>query len=188
MPPANWYPDPEVPGQQRYWDGAQWTEHRAPGAGEGPGDAGATASPDPSAGSTPQEPAWSQAPWSAAPEWGQPGHQPQSYQPSSSGRTNGMAIAALVLSILWLFGIGSIAAVILGLVALRQIKAANGAQGGKGLAIAGTVIGGLGIIGAILLGVLIAFVGTTVDQGSTEFTDFFECIEEEARTGQDLNC
>lgn len=28
-PPANWYPDPQVPGQMRYWDGAQWTEHVA---------------------------------------------------------------------------------------------------------------------------------------------------------------
>ena len=27
-----WYPDPSAPGQQRYWDGAQWTEQVAPGA------------------------------------------------------------------------------------------------------------------------------------------------------------
>lgn len=27
--PADWYPDPQVPGQLRYWDGAQWTEHTA---------------------------------------------------------------------------------------------------------------------------------------------------------------
>ncbi|MFB9309330.1 flagellar basal body-associated protein FliL [Agromyces hippuratus] len=30
QPPANWYPDPESPEQQRYWDGTQWTEHRSP--------------------------------------------------------------------------------------------------------------------------------------------------------------
>ncbi len=27
---AGWYPDPEVPRQLRYWDGLNWTEHRAP--------------------------------------------------------------------------------------------------------------------------------------------------------------
>ena len=26
---AGWYPDPDVPGQQRHWDGTVWTEHRA---------------------------------------------------------------------------------------------------------------------------------------------------------------
>jgi hypothetical protein len=27
--PAGWHPDPEYPGQLRYWDGVQWTEDRA---------------------------------------------------------------------------------------------------------------------------------------------------------------
>ena len=26
--PADWYPDPDVPGGLRYWDGSAWTEHR----------------------------------------------------------------------------------------------------------------------------------------------------------------
>jgi hypothetical protein len=37
---AGWYPDPEHPEAWRYWDGAQWTEHRSPGGGGGPGDTG----------------------------------------------------------------------------------------------------------------------------------------------------
>lgn len=30
QPAAGWYPDSEAPDQMRYWDGAQWTEHRTP--------------------------------------------------------------------------------------------------------------------------------------------------------------
>jgi hypothetical protein len=35
--PAGWYPDPSGSGQQRYWDGSQWTEYYAPGAQSAPG-------------------------------------------------------------------------------------------------------------------------------------------------------
>lgn len=30
LPVAGWYPDPEHPGQQRYWDGVAWTDARQP--------------------------------------------------------------------------------------------------------------------------------------------------------------
>lgn len=29
--PAGWYPDPQVSGTMRYWDGAAWSEHTATG-------------------------------------------------------------------------------------------------------------------------------------------------------------
>ncbi len=32
--PAAWYPDPVYASQYRYWDGQQWTEHRAPATPE----------------------------------------------------------------------------------------------------------------------------------------------------------
>lgn len=30
MTSPGWYPDPEMVGTQRYWDGERWTEHAAP--------------------------------------------------------------------------------------------------------------------------------------------------------------
>jgi hypothetical protein len=55
--------------------------------------------------------------------------------------TNGLAIASLVLGLLWLWGIGSILAIIFGVVAKNQIDQSGGMQQGRGLAIAGIVLG-----------------------------------------------
>ena len=65
--------------------------------------------------------------------------------------TNGMAIAAMVLGILWIYWIGSILALIFGYVARNEIRK-NG-QSGDGMAIAGIVLGwvGVGILTAILI-------------------------------------
>ena len=60
----------------------------------------------------------------------------------------------LVLGIVWIFWLGSILAVIFGHVALSQIKRSMGALTGRGMAIAGLVLGYLGI--ATLVGFVAA--------------------------------
>jgi hypothetical protein len=75
------------------------------------------------------------------------------YPPPNRG-TNGMAIASMVLGILWLYWVGSILALIFGYVARSQIKERN--EGGDGMAIAGIVLGWIGI--ATLIVVIIAVV------------------------------
>ena len=88
----------------------------------------------------------------AAYGYAQPGAYP-GYPPATQ-QTSGMAIASLVLSLLGfviLPLIGSILGVIFGHMALGEIKRSNGAVGGQGLAMAGLVIGYIGI-GLALLG------------------------------------
>jgi hypothetical protein len=76
--------------------------------------------------------------------------------------TNTMAILSLVAGIAGLSVvpfIGSVAAVILGPIAKREIAASGGAQGGEGLATAGTILGwvgiGLTVLGLCLTAVLV---------------------------------
>jgi hypothetical protein len=72
------------------------------------------------------------------------------------GGTNGLAIASLICSILWIFWIGSLLGVIFGFVGLSQIRRVGGAQGGKGLAVAGIVIGFIGLALLVLSIALLA--------------------------------
>jgi hypothetical protein len=65
--------------------------------------------------------------------------------------TNGLAVASLVAGLLWLAWFGSIVAVILGHVALRQIKQSGGRETGNGLAIAGLVLGYMGVATLLLV-------------------------------------
>jgi Domain of unknown function (DUF4190) len=64
----------------------------------------------------------------------------QNYGIVQRATTNGLAIASFVLSLLWIFWIGSILAVIVGHIALSQTKD-PARSSGRGLAIAGLVIG-----------------------------------------------
>lgn len=77
-------------------------------------------------------------------------------QPLAAPHTNGLAVASLVLGILWVGGVGAILAVIFGHVAKRQIAASEGTQSGRGIAIAGLVLGWIGIAGFVIVSVLIA--------------------------------
>ena len=56
-----------------------------------------------------------------------------------------MAIASLVLGIVWVYGIGAILALVFGYMAKSQIDASGGTQQGRGMAIAGIVLGWIGI-------------------------------------------
>ena len=87
----------------------------------------------------------------------QPGAQLPAAAPPKS--TNGLAIASMVLGILWVYWVGSILALIFGYVAKGQIDAAGGTQGGRGMAIAGIVLGWVGI-GVLLLGIVALAVGS----------------------------
>ncbi len=54
-----------------------------------------------------------------------------------------MAIASMVLGILWIYWIGSILALVFGYIARNQIRERN--EAGNGMAIAGIVLGWVGI-------------------------------------------
>jgi prepilin-type processing-associated H-X9-DG protein len=68
--------------------------------------------------------------------------------PAPAPKTSGLAIASLILGIVGpcTVGLGSIIGIILGIVGLVKIGKSAGAKGGRGLAIAGIVVSGLGIL------------------------------------------
>ena len=61
--------------------------------------------------------------------------------PPVAPKTNGLAVASLILSILSLVGLGSIAGIVLGFVSRSQIRRSHGAQRGAGLGLAGIIVG-----------------------------------------------
>lgn len=134
--PAGWYPDPLGRYEHRYWDGAQWTDNASRG--------GETIT-DPLDGSAPvvqhelgaqaAPPAQQYADPHADPGagWSQPAAAP--------GGTEGLAIVSLILSIVWIFGLGSIAGIVTGIIARRRIRESGGTKTGNGIAVAGIVVG-----------------------------------------------
>jgi hypothetical protein len=86
-------------------------------------------------------------PVGSRPDWSAPGPA-AAYQPAPptlDARRNGFAVAALVCGLVWVFWIGSVLAVIFGHVALHQIRDAHGWERGRGPALAGLLLGYLGL-------------------------------------------
>lgn len=80
--------------------------------------------------------------------------EPPGYRPRP--KNNGLAITSLICGCLYMYGIGSLLAVLFGHIALVQIRRAEGRQTGEGLARAGLVLGyiGVAVFGLIYLVVL----------------------------------
>ena len=75
-------------------------------------------------------------------------------QVSAPSAPNGFAIASLVLGIVWAMGIGSILALVFGYMGKSQIDESGGRETGRSMALAGIVLGWVGL-GFILL--MVAF-------------------------------
>lgn len=76
------------------------------------------------------------------------------HAPPATQRFSKRAIWSLVLSILWLGGLGAVAGIVLGISARRRI--AETGERGTGLAVAGIVVGVISLLFAIAYWVVIA--------------------------------
>ncbi|HVT63812.1 MAG TPA: DUF4190 domain-containing protein [Mycobacteriales bacterium] len=111
----------------------------------------------------PQQPGWPpQQPGYPPPQYSyppQPGYPPYPYYGHPQPRTNGMAIASMVLGILWIYWVGSVLALAFGYIAKSQIRERG--EGGGGMATAGIVLGWIGVGTLALIGVLVAAASTS---------------------------
>jgi Protein of unknown function (DUF3105)/Domain of unknown function (DUF4190) len=105
----------------------------------------------------------------------------QQYQPQiPAPKTNGMAVTSLISGILGLTicaGVGSIAALIFGYVGRGQIKRSQGMEGGSGMALAGIIMGWIGVAIAALLTALVIAGSVTLFTWS-QSDSFDEAIED----------
>ncbi len=138
-----------------------------PGAGERPPDGYAA----PGYGQPPYgAPGYGQPPY-GAPGYGQPPYGAPAYPPGTNGKALGAVwtgIGAVVLSLCC--GVGLLAApvaIILGVRARAEIRAAGGRQAGDGLAVAGIVTGVLAILLSL---VLLSLITLALISGNASYT------------------
>jgi Domain of unknown function (DUF4190) len=72
-------------------------------------------------------------------------------------QTNGLAIASVLLAVLWFAGIGAVLALVFGYRARSEIKNSAGSQTGSSLATAGITLGWIGIAILVAGVILISF-------------------------------
>jgi hypothetical protein len=167
-PQAGWYQDPENADGERWWNGSGWSDQKraattaaaavAEPTGFTYGSPASPDRPDPYA-----QPSYATPPTYAPPTYTTPTYTtPSPYvapygAPAYGSRTNGLAIAGLVVSAggwIVLGVIASITGIILsafGLARAKQAEAAGNPNSGRGIAMAGLIIG----IVVTVLGLLI---------------------------------
>ena len=99
------------------------------------------------------KPGWYPDPATGAPRW----FDGEQWGPSapatvaSQSKTSGLAIASLVLGLVWIYGVGSILAIIFAVIAKKNIQESNGMVTGGGMATAGLVLGIIGVVGMVFV-------------------------------------
>ncbi|HEY5265438.1 MAG TPA: DUF4190 domain-containing protein [Acidimicrobiales bacterium] len=91
--------------------------------------------------------------------------------PDGQRKTNGMAVASLVFSIVWIGGIGSIVAIILGLISQRKVKRTTGANDANKFAISGLIIGVGGLVVAVFFWAAVLAGSNGVNTSSPSYVD-----------------
>lgn len=78
--------------------------------------------------------------------------------PAPPREKSGFAVASLILGLLWICGIGSILAIIFGAIGLKETRPPEG-KDGRGLAIAGLILGIMGLLATVGMAVLLVAAG-----------------------------
>ena len=73
-----------------------------------------------------------------------------------------MAVASMVLGIVWIYWIGSVLALVFGYMARKQIDESGGVQQGRGMAIAGIVLGWIGV-GILTIFIIFGIIAAATD-------------------------
>jgi hypothetical protein len=74
----------------------------------------------------------------------------------AASQINGLAIASVLVAVLWFAGLGAVLALFFGYRARRQIKDSAGRQTGSGMATAGIILGWIGIAIVVTVVILIS--------------------------------
>jgi hypothetical protein len=102
------------------------------------------------------------------------GQQTTGYGYQTGPKTNGLAIASLVLGIAGLLfyacGVASVLALVFGYMSRGQIDRDPQNQGGRGMAIAGIIMGWIGVAIFVIFWVVIAIVAATSDNNDNSMS------------------